>query len=71
MDKKKLVEILKENGLNIAEEAATTTVKGIFKSIKEIVKATPSKTDDLLIPLIAVIEPPILALIDKIDGEDN
>ena len=71
MDKKKLVEILKKNGLNIAEDTAILAVKSIFKAIPEIVKETENKVDDLLIPLISVVEPSILKLLDKIDGEEG
>jgi len=71
MDKAKLVEILKQNGLELAEETATMAVKAVFKAIPEIVKLTENQVDDLLIPLISVIEPPILSLIDKIDGQEG
>jgi hypothetical protein len=71
MDKAQLVEILKRNGLNIAEDAASMAVKAVFKAIPEIVIATENKFDDLLIPLVGILEPQILALVDKIDGEEG
>jgi hypothetical protein len=71
MDKAELVEILKKNGLDIAEDAAVMAIKAVFKAIPEIVLATENKFDDLLIPLLGILEPQILTLADKIDGQEG
>jgi hypothetical protein len=71
MEQKDLVEILKKHGLNIAEDTATVAVKAVFKAIPDIVIATENKYDDLLVPVFSVLEPKILELIDKIDGQEG
>ena len=62
---------LKENGLEIAEETAMLAAKVLFSSLSDIVKVTENKYDDLLIPILAVIEPKIYELIDNINKADN
>lgn len=69
--KKELVELLKAEGLDIAEDTAIALVKAVFKVIPELVLKTENKMDDLLIPILAVVEPKILELLDKIDGEEG
>lgn len=70
-EKKTVAEILKRNGLVIAEDAAVSAVRSMFKSLPEILLATENKYDDMLIPVLAIAEKPFLALLDKIDGENN
>jgi len=69
MDKAKLVEILKEEGVNIAEDQAVSLVKGVFKALPKIAEATENKVDDLVVPLLLVVEPKVLEVLDKIDGQ--
>jgi hypothetical protein len=71
MDKAKLAEILKQNGLDLAEDTAKMAVKAVFKVLPEIVKETENKMDDILIPLISVVEKPVMELLDKIDGQEG
>lgn len=63
-----IAEILKKAGLEIGEDVAVATVKGVIKALPDILLATENKMDDMLIPLLALIEKPILDLLDKIDG---
>jgi hypothetical protein len=67
MDKKKLVEILKRHGLTFAEDASTVIIKGVFNAIPDIIKETENKYDDLLLPLLEIVKPVLLELVDKID----
>jgi len=69
--KKMVVEELKKEGLDVAEEAAVSLVKALFRVIPKVVLATENKMDDLLIPVLAVVEPKIMELLDKIDGKDD
>ena len=71
MDFKKLVEILKEHGLDIAEDAAEVLAKSVLSWLKEEVVASPNKYDDLLLAVLPVLEPMIFKAIDKIDGEEG
>jgi len=69
LDKSTLSEILKKHGLSIGEDVAVLAVKSILTALPEILEATENKFDDLLIPVLDVVQEPILKLIDKIDGE--
>jgi hypothetical protein len=69
--KKELVEKLKEEGFEIAEDVVLKLFKILYPFASALVLATPNKIDDVLIPILAVIEPQILKLIDKIDGKQD
>jgi len=69
--KKNISEILKKHGLDIAENAVGSTVAGIFDALPEILLATENKYDDMLIPLLGLIRPQIMMLVDKIDGVEG
>ena len=66
-----IIEELKVVGLEVGEESAKAAVRAVFKSIPRIVLATENKVDDLLVPLLGIIEPEIIKLLDKIDGEEG
>jgi len=72
MDAKKLVEKLKEEGLDIAEDVAVKIVKISFDWVEEEI-ANDGKLDwkDMLLPLFGTIKGFLFKLIDKIDGEDD
>ena len=67
--KKVLIKELKQAGLNVGENAAKEVVKAVFKAIPKFVLATENKADDLLVAILPVVEPHVLSLLDKIDGE--
>jgi hypothetical protein len=69
--KKDLLEKLKSEGFEIAEDAVLKLFKVLYPFATALVIATPNKIDDVLIPILAVIEPKIIALIDKIDGVEG
>jgi len=69
--KKMIVEELKNNGLEIGEDAAVMVVKALFNIVPKIVLATDNKIDDLLIAILPLIERPIMAALDKIDGVEG
>lgn len=69
--KKMIVEELKNGGLEVAEDSAVKAVKVLFKLLPKIVMATPTPYDNLLIPLLPVIEPAVLELLDQIDGKED
>lgn len=69
--KKIIVEELKAVGMDIAEEAAEKAVKAIFKAIPKALAASENKMDDMLIPLLGLIEPKVMELIDGIDGKKD
>lgn len=67
--KKLIVEELKKSGLDIAEDAAIAAVRAVFGVLPKVFLATPNKYDDLIIPLLGVIEPKLMEMLDKIDGQ--
>ena len=67
--KKELLDGLKAAGLNVAEDAAVGVFKALISIIPKVVLASENKVDDLLVPVLAVLEPKIMEAIDKIDGE--
>jgi len=66
-----IIEELKKNGLDIAEDLAITIVKVILALLPKIALATENTWDDLIVPLLAVIEPAIMKELDKIDGKEG
>lgn len=71
MDFKRLVDILKEQGIDIAEDAAEMLAKSILTWIKEEVVASENKYDDLVLAIFPVLEPMLFKAIDKIDGKEG
>jgi len=70
MDAKKLLlKELKQEGLNIAEDAAEGAVKAVFRAVAKFAAQSENKMDDVLIAILPVIEPHVLKLLDGIDGE--
>ena len=67
--KKMIVDELKEAGVDIAEDAATAVVRAVFKVIPKVALATENKIDDMFVPVLGIIEPQIIKLVDKIDGK--
>ena len=69
--KKVIVAELKKEGLEIGEDAAISAVKALFKIIPVIALKTETKIDDLVIPVLGVLEAPVMAWLDKIDGREG
>ncbi len=69
--KKIIVEEFKAEGLEIAEDVAIRLTKVAFRVLPKVVSATETKVDDLLIPLLSVIEAPVMKALDKIDGQEG
>jgi hypothetical protein len=68
---------LKEEGLNIAEDAVAKTVKAVFRAVP---KALASRVAEgkmnagvagLIGGLMPIIEPFVMELVDSIDGEND
>lgn len=69
--KKIIVEEFKAEGLEIAEDVAVRITKVAFRAIPKVVLATDNKVDDYLIPLLALVEKPVMTALDKIDGQQG
>lgn len=61
----------KKEGLELGEEAAKLAVGAVLRSLEKIVVATDNKYDDMLIPLIGVMKPQLMKLVDEINPADN
>lgn len=60
---------LKKEGLNMLEEDAIKACKILFKLLPKVALKTETKVDDMFIPVIGIMEPKVMELLDKIDGE--
>ena len=72
MDAKKiLLDEIKKQGLDIAEDAVMGLVKAILEALPKYFMASENKYDDMLIAVLPVITPFIMKELDKIDGEKD
>lgn len=69
--KQVLLDELKKEGLDVAEDAAMAACKAVFKALPKFFMATENKYDDLLVGILPVIEPSVIKLLDDIDGEKD
>ncbi len=70
MDYKKLIELLKNEGLEITEEAAKKLVPIFMGFIKEAIVKSENKFDDALLLLMPLIEKQLLAYAEEINKND-
>ena len=71
-EKKALVmAALKEKGLDVAEEALAAAVKSSFDLLETIIPIFSAGLGAVVPSIRNVIEKPILAAVDKIDGHDD
>lgn len=66
-----IVAELKAVGIDLAEDVAVDAARALFSGLEKVVIATENKTDDLFLPLIAILKKPAFDALDKIDGKDD
>lgn len=71
MEKSEIIDVLKEEGLDLAEDLAVNAVRGAISLIKTMLPKINSMVAILLIPLLDQLEPVLLDMLDKIDGQDD
>ena len=71
MDQAEIVEILKNEGLDLAEDMAVNAVHGSIKLLKTMLPKINPVVAMILTPMLDQLEPVLLSIIDKIDGEDD
>lgn len=71
MDSKEITDILRTQGLDVAEDLAVQSVKGALKLIRAMLPKVNPTMAMVLDPLLVALEPILLDMIDKIDGEDD
>lgn len=69
--KKEVLEIMKGKGLDVAEDAAVMAVEAAFALMIALVPKVSNGLGGIIVPIIAIIKPKILAILDEIDGEDD
>ena len=69
--KKMILDELKGEGLDLAEDLAIGVCKAVFRVMPKVAAATDNKYDDLLIPVVGVLEPKIMEMLDKIDKKEG
>lgn len=69
--KKELVELLKSEGIDVAEETVALVVKTAFTVAKVVLPKAAPQVAVFAVPILGLVEPQVMALIDKIDGEDD
>ncbi len=65
-DLQALLDGLKNDGLELAEDAAKKVVSGVLGWVEESAKLSENPYDDILLPVIAAAKPAIMASLDKI-----
>lgn len=67
----KLVDSLKEDGLEIAEDAAKKVVERVMDWVAESAQESENSMDDVLVALMPMIKPTVLSYVDKIHDESG
>jgi len=70
-DLKGLLEKLKGEGLELAEDAAESVYKATKEWLKESAALSTTPIDDMIVPFLDQLDPIVLPLVDKINPEDN
>lgn len=68
-DLKDLGERLKKNGLNLAEEEVKMVYAETKGWLRDSAVLSTNKIDDLVAPFLDQLDPIVLPVVDKIDGE--
>lgn len=66
-----LVDILKDQGLDLAEDAAKIVVDAVLEWVAQSAAKSENKYDDLLIAVLPILKTEALKLVDHIDGKDD
>ena len=69
--KKELIELLKAEGLELAEESVELIIKAVFKVLPILAAKTTNTMDDMVVAALApILERELLKLADKINKEE-
>lgn len=69
--KKEFKEMAKAKGLDMAEDALKELLELALEMLPKLAAKTDNKIDDMVVPLLAMIKPQLLVMIDKLDGEEG
>lgn len=68
-DIKALLEMCKADGLDLVEQEVGLLYKNLKKWAQDSAVISPEKWDDVAMPFLGQLDPIMLPLIDKIDGQ--
>lgn len=69
--KELIISELKGLGLDVAEDALMSTVTNAFDVIEVVVNKFSAGAGIIVKSIRGIVEPPLLSLIDKLDGEKD
>lgn len=69
--KKEIIDILKKDGLEIAEETAVQATKAAFSLLKILLPKVSNGFGSFIVPMLGYAQDKVLELIDEIDGIDS
>lgn len=70
-DLKVLGKKLKEQGLDLTEDALQGLYTGVMDWVSDSAKLSPTPYDDMVVGFRSTLDKLVLSSIDKIDGEDD
>lgn len=68
-DPAELVAALKSRGLDVAEDMAGIVLEESLKFVHDSIVLSETKIDDIALPFLPMVEGPLKALVDKINGK--
>ena len=71
MDFKGLLDELKGEGIEVAEESAKVLIRAVMNWLEKEVIASENKYDDLLLAVMPIMKQKLLELADDINKDDN
>ena len=69
--KDEIMNILKEEGLELAEDTVVQIVNVAFGIIERVVPKMNVGVGAIIVPIAMLLKPTLLTLVDKIDGKDS
>ena len=69
--KKELLEEAKKKGLDIAEDGLKNLAEFVFDMLPKIAEKSENSYDDILVPMLMMVKPKVMELIDQIDGQEG
>lgn len=71
MTKNEFIEFFKSEGIDVAEDMAVAAARSIFNLLRVLLPKMSKDFGVISGPMIDLIEPQVLKMLDKIDGEDD
>lgn len=69
--KAEVLKMLKDRGLDVAEEALAEVLEGAFDVIEALIVKSSNKYDDMALVVLPKLKEYALSALDKLDGEDD